>query len=118
MALQIAKLASPQFIPTTASAIYTNPTGIKTRIKEFKLHNAGTATATVKIHLVYNDAGALSSAQTVNRTDRVILNPDESVHIPYSSPIPLDDPNDAVFAESTVANSVTILLLGGKDDGI
>jgi hypothetical protein len=115
MALQRARLADIQYLPSTAASIYTNPTGTKTHIKGFIFFNNNTTAETVKIYNVPDSTGSAGTATAANQFLEIDVGGKDTVFIEIPYVIMLVDGNDSIQGSSTSASMVTVQVLGDKE---
>lgn len=115
MPLQHAKLSDIKTLLSTPNLIYANPASTKTYIRELVLHNTGSSAETVKIYNVPDNNGTLGTTSSLNRFANVSIAVNETLFLAFEFPIVLTDLNDALLAESTTNNSVTVQILGDKE---
>jgi Zn-dependent M28 family amino/carboxypeptidase len=116
MTLVRVKLADIQTIAATAGSIYANSAGEKAFISGLTVHNTDTVNQTVQVYNVPDSGGALGTAALTNRIWIKVLVPDETaIFEAPSDGIVLSDTNDALFAVTTTASKVTLMLHGRKD---
>ncbi len=115
MALQKAKLASIQYVGSSAGSIYSNPASTKSLVRGFVLHNTNTTTEVVSLHYIDNNAGAVGTASAANRIYMVTVQPDETIMIEIPFALVLVATNDAIVASTTTASKVTVVVTGDQD---
>jgi hypothetical protein len=118
MALQHAKLADIAYVASSAGSVYANPASTKSYLKGVILFNGNTTTETVKLYVVPDSAAALGTAGVANQVAELSVAAKETVFFPLNVdgfPIVLTDENDALFATTTTASKVTVIVLGDKE---
>jgi len=115
MPLQHVKLADPQQIAATPGSVYANPVSTKTYLRGFIAHNTNTTAESVRFYVVPDAAGALGTASAANRIVNYSIPANDTLLVSFEYPIILTDTNDAVFAETTTAARVTLILLGDRE---
>lgn len=114
-ALQRARLKDSQFLPSSAGSIYTNPSGTKTWIRGFTIHNTNSASELVEIWNVVNSGGSLGTPSDVHKKLELPIPSKDTFDWILPHPIVLTAENDAIFAKAASANKVTIEVLGDKE---
>jgi hypothetical protein len=116
MAIQRGKLADIQYVASTAGSIYANAAATKTFVSGLTLFNGNTTAETVKLYYVPDSGGSLGTASGANQFLEVSLASLETfVFEAPSDGIVLSDTNDAIFATTTTASKVTVMVHGTKD---
>lgn len=116
MALTRRKLIDIQTIPLASTALYANPNSTTiSYVRSLVLHNLGSGAVVIRVYNVPDNSGALGTAALANRFLSISLPSSDTAIIDFAQPIVLDDANDAIFAECSVANGATIQILGDKD---
>lgn len=116
MSFDYKRLAQITTIPSSAGAIYTNPTGKKSYIRLIQLHNTNTTDELVKLYNVPNSTGSVGTAVATNKFYEYIMTPNETIQIEYAPPgLILEDVNDTIQAVTTTASKVTIEITGGQE---
>lgn len=115
MALQHTRLANIQFVPTTAASIYTNAVNTKSYVRGFVIFNGNTALETVELFWVPANAGLVGTPSAGNQFTKAKIAADDTLIIDFPYTLSLVDTNEAIFAKTTTASKVTIILLGDKE---
>lgn len=115
MALAPDKLTDIQAIAATATSVLVNLAGQRIYLKGIILHNTNTSIETVQIYNVPDNTGLPGTAAVLNRFLNPQISGGDTVFIEMPYPIVLSDTGDAIFAQSTTANKVTLQLLGERE---
>lgn len=115
MPLQRAKLANIQFISTTASVVYTNPSNTKTYIRGLIVFNSGGSAETVKLYIVPDSGTNVGIASTGNQFMNVSVNASQTLFVEMPYVITLTGTNETLQASTTTQSRVTIQILGDKE---
>jgi hypothetical protein len=115
MPLQRAKLSNIQFISTTASPVYTNPSNTKTYIRGIIIFNSNTISETVRLWNVPASGGLVGIASTGNQFMNTVLQSSQTLFVEIPYVVTLTDDKDSIQASTTNSSRVTIQILGDKE---
>ena len=116
MAFTYSQLTPITTIPSSAGAVYTNPSAKTTYVRTIVIHNTNTSAETVTLYNVPDDTGAVGTAGVTNQFYKQELAADSTVLLEFAVPgIMLVDTNDTIQSSTTTANKVTIQITGGTE---
>ena len=107
-----------QYVPNALASVLTNPANTKSYIRSIILHDGGGVGATVDIHLVPNNAGAIGTANGTNRIRQVAVGANATVEYEWPAPgLVLEEENDTIqcYDGGAGGNKINISIMGGQE---
>jgi len=116
MAFNYSRLTPIQYIPPSASVVFTNPASMTSYVRVILLHNNDSTVETVSLYAVPASGGVagVASAASCFYTEAMPAGETRIIDIPVPG-IMLTNINETIQAITTSANMVTMQMMGGQE---